>query len=117
MKIGIIGQGYVGKAIKIVFEPFYKGINTFDKYHSSKSTVSTIKELTNISDIIFVCLPTPMKKNGSCNTEIIEKEIANINNYSKKKKIVVTKSTITPGMTKKIDKNNKKINVIFNPEF
>ena len=64
MKIGIIGQGYVGKAIKIVFEPFYKGINTFDKYHSSKSTVSTIKELTNISDIIFVCLPTPMKKNG-----------------------------------------------------
>ena len=46
MKIGILGQGYVGSAIKIGFEKHYKDINTFDKYNKSRSTVSNLEELT-----------------------------------------------------------------------
>ena len=70
MKIGILGQGYVGSAIKIGFEKHYKDINTFDKYSKSKSTVSNLEELTKSSEIIFVCLPTPMKENGECDIGI-----------------------------------------------
>jgi len=117
LKIGILGQGYVGSAIKIGFEKHYKDINTFDKYSKSKSTVSNLKELTESSEAIFVCLPTPMKENGECDIGIVEKEIEKINKYSTHKKIVVIKSTVPPDTTKRINNNNKNIDVIFNPEF
>tara|TARA_B100000427_G_scaffold209775_1_gene174796 strand:- start:2393 stop:3241 length:849 start_codon:yes stop_codon:yes gene_type:complete len=117
MKIGILGQGYVGTAIKTGFEYQYKKINTFDKYHKSKSTISSLEKLIELSEIIFICLPTPMKKDGECDTQIVEKEIIKINKYSNKRKIVVIKSTIPPGTTKKINNSNQNIDVIFNPEF
>ena len=117
MKIGILGQGYVGSAIKIGFEKHYKDINTFDKYNKSRSTVSNLEELTESSEIIFVCLPTPMKENGECDIGIVKKEIEKINKYSTHKKIVVIKSTVPPDTTKRINNNNKNIDVIFNPEF
>lgn len=116
MQIGIIGQGYVGTAIKAGFEDFYK-INAFDKYHTQKNTVPDLKELIKVSDIIFICVPTPMKTSGESDTSIVEHEVEKINKYSKKRKIVVIKSTIPPGTTKKIKKNCQDIDIIFNPEF
>jgi|TARA_B100001105_G_scaffold114868_1_gene92030 UDPglucose 6-dehydrogenase len=117
LKIGILGQGYVGSAIKVGFETHYKNISTFDKYNKSRCTVSSLKELTESSEVIFVCLPTPMKENGECDIGIVEKEIEKINKYSTHKKIVVIKSTVPPDTTKRINNNNKNIDVIFNPEF
>tara|TARA_Y100000590_G_scaffold351835_1_gene404140 strand:+ start:36 stop:881 length:846 start_codon:yes stop_codon:yes gene_type:complete len=117
LKIGVLGQGYVGSAIKIGFEKKYKKLNTFDKYKNSSSTVSSLEELTQSSDIIFICLPTPMKENGECDTGIVEKEIIKIDQYSNESKIIVIKSTIPPGTTKKIDAKNKNIDIVFNPEF
>ena len=117
MKIGILGQGYVGSAIKIGFEKKYKTLNTFDKYKDSSSTVSSLEELTQSSNIIFICLPTPMKENGECDTGIVEKEITKIDQYSTEPKIIVIKSTVPPGTTKKIDTKSKNINIVFNPEF
>ena len=104
MKIGVLGQGYVGSAIKIGFEKKYKTLNTFDKYKDSSSTVSSLEELTQSSNIIFICLPTPMKENGECDTGIVEKEITKIDQYSTENKIIVIKSTIPPGTTKKLIK-------------
>ena len=37
MKIGIVGQGYVGTTIKVGFEPHYD-LETYDKYDEDKST-------------------------------------------------------------------------------
>ena len=117
MKIGILGQGYVGSAIKIGFEKKYKNLNTFDKYKRFSSTVSSLEELTQSSNIIFICLPTPMKENGECDIGIVEKEIIKIDQYSTEPKIIVIKSTVPPGTTKKIDTKSKNIDIIFNPEF
>ena len=36
-KIGIVGQGYVGTAIKVGFEPYYD-VETYDKFNHTKST-------------------------------------------------------------------------------
>ena len=69
MKIGIIGQGYVGTAVRTVFEKHYD-VETYDI--KEDCTCSSIKELVRQTDIIFVCVPTPMNKNGSCNTDIVE---------------------------------------------
>ena len=44
MTIGIIGQGYVGTAIKLGFQEHYN-IETYDKFDLAKSTRSTIKAL------------------------------------------------------------------------
>ena len=58
-----------------------------------------------------------MNKNGSCNTDIVEGVVDDINKLSSKEKIVVIKSTISPGTTDRLNKKYKKISVIFNPEF
>ncbi len=115
MKIGIIGQGYVGSAIKIGFEPYYE-LETYDKYNLDKSTCS-LEKIVERCDVIFVCVPTPMNKDGSCNTEIVESVVDDINRHNSKEKIVVIKSTISPGTTDRLNKKYKKISVIFNPEF
>ena len=69
IKIGIVGQGYVGTAVKQVFNKHYS-TKTFDI--NGMCTCKTLHELVDISDIIFVCVPTPMKKDGSCDTSIVE---------------------------------------------
>ena len=115
MKIGIVGQGYVGTAIKIGFDSYYD-LETYDKFDSSKSTCN-LKRLVDICDVIFVCVPTPMDKDGSCHTGIVEEVISEINQYSNKSQIVVIKSTVSPGTTERMNKKYKKVSVIFNPEF
>jgi len=117
MKIGILGQGYVGLAIKVGFQPYYSDLNYFDKFYKRKSSVKNLEKLVNCSDIIFICLPTPMKKSGQCDTSIVRKEIGKINGFSNEKKIIVIKSTVPPGTTSDIDNENENIDVIFNPEF
>ena len=115
MKIGIIGQGYVGTAIKIGFKEHYD-IETYDKYDLSKSTKSSIKRVVEFTDVIFVCVPTPMRKDGTCYTGIVEEVIREINETADGH-IVVIKSTIPPGTTDRINAEYTKSTVIFNPEF
>jgi UDPglucose 6-dehydrogenase len=118
MIIGIIGQGYVGTAIKSGFEKHYE-LETYDKFSTSKSTVN-LHDLVLLSDIIFVCVPTPMNVDGSCNTEIVEEVVSEINEISissESNPIIVLKSTVPPGTTDRLNKTYKGISVIFNPEF
>ena len=108
MEIGIVGQGYVGTAIKVGFEPHYDYIHTYDKYDLAKSTLPNIKDLVDKCDVIFVCVPTPMRKDGTCYTGIVEEVIKEIDynvDVNKDKPIVVIKSTIPPGTTDKFNKS------------
>ena len=113
MKIGIIGQGFVGTAVREGVKNFFN-IETFDI--NKESTCTSTKEVCDKSDITFVCLPTPMKKDGSCYTGIVEKVLSEINDINKCN-VIVVKSTIPPGTTSKWNKMFNNINVVFNPEF
>ena len=115
MKIGIIGQGYVGTALKVGFKDYYN-VETYDKYDLSKSTKSSIKRVVEFTDVIFVCVPTPMRKDGTCYTGIVEEVIREINETADGH-IVVIKSTVPPGTTDRINAEYTKSTVIFNPEF
>ena len=118
MKIGIVGQGFVGTAIKVGFEPHYE-LETYDKFSTSKSSVN-LHDLVLLSDVIFVCVPTPMNKDGSCHTDIVEEVVSEINEISissESKPIVVIKSTVSPGTTDRLHRKCKGVDVIFNPEF
>jgi nucleotide sugar dehydrogenase len=112
MNIGIIGQGFVGNAVYQKFKKYYE-IRTFD-LDSTKSN-STKEEVMN-QDIVFVCLPTPMSKDGSCYLGIVENVLKEIND-SQTNKTVVVKSTIPPGSTAKWNEKFTNLNVAFNPEF
>ena len=104
MKIGIVGQGDVGTAVREVFSKHYK-TNTFDL--NGDCTCKSMDELIDNSDIIFVCVPTPMKKDGSCDTSIVESVVKDINetvNCNQDGKIVAIKSTIPPGTTNRLNK-------------
>ena len=105
MIIGIIGLGIIGNANKYGFE-------------KNKHTVigHDIKLNTNIIDllkteIIFICVPTPSNKNGSCNTKIVENVLKDLNNI-KYKGVICVRSSTEPGFTEKMIKKyrNKKIN-------
>jgi len=112
MNIGIIGQGFVGNAVYQKFKDFYN-VLTYD----IKSDIcnSNIKNIKNKCKIIFICLPTPMNNDGSCNISIVESVI---HEFSKQDNLIlINKSTVIPGTTELINKKYPKIQVIFNPEF
>ena len=122
MIIGIVGQGYVGTAIKSGFEKHYE-LETYDKYDESKSTCELF-DLVAECKVIFVCVPTPMNKDGSCHTDIVEDVVKEINKWSyaywgniDRKPTIVIKSTVSPGTTERLHKKYKSVDVIFNPEF
>ena len=120
MKIGIVGQGYVGTAIKVGFEPHYE-LETYDKYDEDKSTCG-LSDMVAECEVIFVCVPTPMDEDGSCHTDIVESVVVEIDQWTERywnpiRPTVVIKSTVPPGTTNRLHKKCKGIDVIFNPEF
>ena len=120
MKLGIVGQGFVGLALKAGFEKYYE-LETYDKYDESNSTCELF-DLVAECEVIFICVPTPMDKDGSCHTDIVESVIEEIDkwvsSYHKDiKPTVVIKSTVPPGTTDRLHKKYKNVDVIFNPEF
>lgn len=116
MRIGIIGQGFVGNAIYQKFSKYYD-ILTYDL---DESKCNSTKDKVLNQEIIFMCLPTPMNKDGSCNVDIISKELDNLDlladNYEIVKTVVI-KSTIPPGTTDKWNKQFNSLDIVFNPEF
>jgi len=130
VNIGIIGQGFVGSSIREGLKNFYE-IKAFD-IEPSRSW-NTIDEITSSCDIIFICVPTPMRKDGSCDTRILESVLNNAYqtlkkqnpeplhsdflNYQKYKKTFVIKSTVPPGTTEELSKQYPRINLCFSPEF
>tara|TARA_Y100000590_G_scaffold456933_1_gene608514 strand:- start:763 stop:1611 length:849 start_codon:yes stop_codon:yes gene_type:complete len=117
-RIGIVGQGYVGTAVREVFSKHYE-TNTFDL--NGDCTCRDMEELIDTSDVIFVCVPTPMRKDGSCDTSIVESVVHELNGLAitrqDSNRIIAIKSTIPPGTTNRLNKECEYISVIFNPEF
>ena len=112
MNIGIIGQGFVGNAVYQKFKSFFN-VFTFDLVKELSN--SSFDEIKRKCKIIFICVPTPMNKNGSCdisNVEGVVQDFSELNEI-----ILVNKSTVPPGTTEILNKKFKNIQIIFNPEF
>lgn len=135
MNIGIIGQGFVGSAIREGLKNFYS-IKAFDIDPNKCWNIidnGSVDEVVWHSDIVFVCVPTPMRKDGCCDTRILEDALDNAYASIKKqsrtprhsdflksqkdKKVFVIKSTIPPGSTKILSEKYPRIDLCFSPEF
>ena len=118
-KIGIIGRGFVGSAVEFGFSAQTgcdAEVRIFDK-DSSKS-IHTLSETVNKSDFIFLSVPTPSNPDGSMHLGILEAALQDIESVNKRKdNVVLIRSTIIPGTTKKLQNKFKKLNLVFNPEF
>tara|TARA_E500000331_G_scaffold16188_1_gene14361 strand:+ start:301 stop:1599 length:1299 start_codon:yes stop_codon:yes gene_type:complete len=152
MKLCMIGTGYVGLVSGVCFSDLGNDVICVDKdkdkinllkkgkvpiyepglselvvknYRNKRLTFSSdLKTSVRNSDIIFICVGTPTKKNGSSadlsQVYNVAKELSlSINKF----KIIITKSTVpvtTGDVIEKIilKKNNKKkFSVVSNPEF
>ena len=112
--IGVIGQGFVGNAVYQKFKNHYD-VLTYDKYKSDHN--SNLRNLVLNSKYIFVCLPTPMNTDGSCNIDIIEEVLNEVNEITDSPKTIVLKSTVICGTTEKLNLKYEFLNIVFNPEF
>ena len=152
MKLCMIGTGYVGLVSGVCFSDLGNDVICVDKdlnkienlkngiipiyepgldelviknYKNNRLKFSTdLKDSISKSDIIFICVGTPTKKNGN-NADLIQvyNVAKEISKFIKKFKIIITKSTVpvTTGdeiekiISKKVSK--KLFSVVSNPEF
>lgn len=109
MKVAIVGIGFVGKALSNVLK------DTVNLKKIDPSLGTSIKDLALFNpELVFICVPTPMKKNGNQDLSILNEVVDEINNY-KIETLLVLKSTVLPQSVKEIEK--KYPNLIYNPEF
>lgn len=110
-KIGIIGLGYVGGALRFWFEKKHKpraALFLYDK-HKKIGSVGEVNE----ADIIFISVPTPYNSRKGYDDSAVLESLRNL----KSPKVVVIKSTVIPGSTEKFQKRFPKHKILFNPEF
>lgn len=114
IKVGVIGLGYVGEAVLRGFERSHK-VHTFDI--AKQSTETSTSEVSQKADVIFICVPTPMNKDGSANIDIVRSVLTEVSNATVDKKICVIKSTVPPTTTQTLAQEFPKLSIAFNPEF
>lgn len=120
--IGIIGRGFVGSAVA---HGFSKGvgydaeIRIYDK--NPERSLNSLEDVINLSDFVFISVPTPSNKDGSINLEILKEclsEIqATIDLEQSSNPVLLIRSTVIPGTTEKLQKKYPGLSLVFNPEF
>lgn len=110
MKIGIIGWGVVGSAVGEGLKMLGHTVSRHDPKFKTK-----IEEVLD-TEIVFVCVPTPSKKNNECDISIVHDTIFKLKskNY---KGVIALKSTSVPGTTQNIINKFKDKDICFVPEF
>ncbi len=151
MNLCMIGTGYVGlvsgtcfadlgnkvfcldknsekiRDLKLGISPIYEpGLDELIKknYFGGRLIFTDdLKKAVSKSDLIFICVGTPTQKNSQkVDLSYVFKAVNEIAKSTKKKKLIITKSTVPVGTGDKIDNilkklKRKNIDVISNPEF
>jgi len=91
MRVGVIGYGYVGKAVVAAHDRKLIMIN--DPYALEEWEQHTIEQIKEHTGWIYVCVPTPMAPDGTCDTSILQSVFDSLSDYEG---IVISKSTAPP---------------------
>tara|TARA_Y100001933_G_scaffold247442_1_gene280205 strand:+ start:2516 stop:3358 length:843 start_codon:yes stop_codon:yes gene_type:complete len=108
MKIGIIGNGFVGKATKLLKNDEIDIICYDINPDLCEPKGIELKDM-NVCEVIFVSVPTPMNKDGSVHLGIVKSVVSDLkkNNFNNN---IVIRSTVPPGTC-------DELGVYFMPEF
>jgi UDPglucose 6-dehydrogenase len=107
-KIGIIGLGFVGEAVRSAYEGYTRICIDTDV---SKGYVGTYKEIKD-AEGIFVCVPSPENPDGTANTTILENVLFNLKDYQG---VVISKVTAPADAYKRLQVQYP--NLVYVPEF
>jgi UDPglucose 6-dehydrogenase len=117
--MGIIGQGFVGNAVKEGIKHAFN-VETYDII-KEKSTQPSVSALLSTINCTFLCVPTPMKKSGECDLSIVESVLQEINEWGLNKPddipMVILKSTVPVGTCEMLQAKYDHLVLVFNPEF
>ncbi|HHE76759.1 MAG TPA: UDP-glucose/GDP-mannose dehydrogenase family protein [Candidatus Parcubacteria bacterium] len=108
VKIGIIGVGMVGGALKKYFEKQGRELLLYDP----GKKLGNLEEI-NLANVVFICVPTPFDKDKGFNLSYVEESCRNLNG----EKIIVVKSTVIPGSIDALQEKHPQHKFLFNPEF
>lgn len=106
-KVAVIGYGYVGQAIHGYFNNHFEVL-----FYDPEKEASASFEAINQADLAVVCVPTPMKEDGTCDVSIVEETFKWL-----KVPLVLIKSTVLPGTTKRLQELYPEKNIVFSPEY
>lgn len=110
-KIGIIGLGFVGNAVKqsYIKNPIISLIEIdIDPTKNCKGSFDDLNDAT----AVFVCVPSPMKSNGECDTRPLTTVMNKLKNF---KGVIISKVTAPPDTYENLEK--KFPNLAYVPEF
>lgn len=107
MNIGIVGLGFVGKAMAsthpgaLFYDPFVAG------------SAPSLLALASVSDALYVCVPTPMSEDdGSCDDSIVRSTLKELSD-AEYAGLVIVKSTTPYDVYTVVD---RKLKICFVPE-
>jgi len=150
-KVAVIGLGYVGLPLAVAAAQSGYMINGIDidenKVAELSSGTSIIKDIANIdmsnlinekrlkvssdfsmisdSDVILICVPTPLTQNHKPDLSIVINAVRSVAKYFSKGALVILESTVEPGTTRNIlvplleegsRLNRSEFQVAFSPE-
>lgn len=114
-KIGIVGHGFVGKAVDYGFTH-----PSVEKFYVDPLYNTTIDDLVNWEpNMVFICAPTPMNEDGTINATIVEDATLKVLKLTKAG--IAIKSTVTPDIIQRLAFTTIQLGVqdrfVYNPEF
>lgn len=100
--IGIIGNGFVGKATKLLFENANSLVYDINPELCDPKGL-TLSDMLDQCLVMFICVPTPMGENGECCLTFVDKVYQALLEAGLKQKgnIVVLRSTVPAGTSDK----------------
>ncbi len=121
MDVGIIGVGVVGGATAEIFKNKHR-VFLYDKYKNKYNSHESLEELAANSEVVFVCVPTPMKSSGEMDYSAIHDSINYLQREVESKKrntrdvLITIRSTAVSGTTDSLAAQYP-FRFAFNPEF
>jgi nucleotide sugar dehydrogenase len=117
--VAIVGYGYVGRGVHRLFGKKVKAIYDPSPTPEAAAEAKTLgyelsfddKNAVNKCELAVICVPTPQKADGGCDTSIVEKTVEWI-----KSPYILIKSTVRPGTTVRLAKKTGK-KIAFSPEY
>ncbi len=118
MKIGVVGVGIVGGATAKVLEKAHE-LYLYDKYKPEYNSEKNLENLVENSEVIFICVPTPMKGTGEIDYSSVYNSLEQLNEKIAKNPrdlLITIRSTAVSGTTDKLAERYP-FRFAFNPEF
>ena len=113
IELGIIGVGFVGNAVYHTFSPYFK-IRLYDRFKPGFEELETV---VNSCKYLFICVPTPVDNQGAQDINCVFETVEAIDEVAEDSKIIILRSTVLPGTTRRLYEKYKRHNFIFCPEF